>query len=555
MRYSLLPLLLLLLASCGRADRMRHMLEQAEWMNQHDSLFTSDSVGRALVRYYDHWWHPADLRLRAYYMLGCAYRDMGEAPAAIHYYTIATEKADTAHADSATYATLFRVYGQMAMIYGQQNMPEEELEALNCYSRYAWLAKDTISYILSFEHMTIPYYMLDDSCKVLEITRKTSELYMEYGLPKRAASVYPTAIYVSLLNGNYPRAHEFMEIFESESGLFDEQGNIQPGREHYYNSKGLYYLGIGKLDSAEYFFRRLQSYGYQLEATEGLLSIYEVAKNADSIVKYAHYYQDRQIDWADTRQSDAIIQSSAMYNYERNQNLAERRAKQVQVAWFLLVTISLTLILTIALFYIIHDRIRRNIRKKEEEYNFLEEKYNNNVKEYQQLIHEFTILQQNFDNTVPSIETQELLKGKEERISTLEVELNWYMDKSGALDILAKEEAMKQSNIVKLFQEKSLPGRKWEKPTKNDWDQLLNLYKEFMPLAYSCIIVLSKLQRNTCLLTHMGFPTGTISLLLSTSDQVITNAKRTANSKLAGMKSATTLLQTLRNLAKGVKSV
>ncbi|MBQ7570812.1 MAG: hypothetical protein IJT19_01055, partial [Bacteroidaceae bacterium] len=50
-------LLGLLLASCGRAGRMRHMLEQAEWMNLHDSAFTSDSVGRALVRYYDHWWH------------------------------------------------------------------------------------------------------------------------------------------------------------------------------------------------------------------------------------------------------------------------------------------------------------------------------------------------------------------------------------------------------------------------------------------------------------------------------------------------------------------
>ena len=63
----------LLLASCGRADRMRSLLEQAEWMNQNDSLFTSDSIGKVLVRYYDHWWHPADLRLRAYYMLGCAY--------------------------------------------------------------------------------------------------------------------------------------------------------------------------------------------------------------------------------------------------------------------------------------------------------------------------------------------------------------------------------------------------------------------------------------------------------------------------------------------------
>ena len=76
-------------------------------------------------------------------MLGCAYRDMGEAPAAIHYYTIATEKADTAHADSATYATLFRVYGQMAMIYEQQNMPEGELTALSDFCRYAQLARDT----------------------------------------------------------------------------------------------------------------------------------------------------------------------------------------------------------------------------------------------------------------------------------------------------------------------------------------------------------------------------------------------------------------------------
>ena len=37
--------LLVFLASCtGRADHMRAMLEQAEWMNRNDSLFTSDSI-------------------------------------------------------------------------------------------------------------------------------------------------------------------------------------------------------------------------------------------------------------------------------------------------------------------------------------------------------------------------------------------------------------------------------------------------------------------------------------------------------------------------------
>ena len=82
-----LALCLLLLASCNwRGDRYERLLAEAEEMNRNDSLFTSDSLGLALVRHYDHWWHTRNHRLRAYYMLGCAYRDMGEAPAAIHYY-------------------------------------------------------------------------------------------------------------------------------------------------------------------------------------------------------------------------------------------------------------------------------------------------------------------------------------------------------------------------------------------------------------------------------------------------------------------------------------
>ena len=36
---------LLQLTYCtGRADHMRALLEQAEWMNRNDSLFTSDSI-------------------------------------------------------------------------------------------------------------------------------------------------------------------------------------------------------------------------------------------------------------------------------------------------------------------------------------------------------------------------------------------------------------------------------------------------------------------------------------------------------------------------------
>ena len=263
-----------MLSSCtGKSDRMLALLEQAEEMNRTDQPFQSDSIGKALVSYYDHWWHSPYLRLRAYYMLGSAYRDMGEAPAALHYYNLATEQVDTAHADSATYATLFRVYGQMAVIYGQQNLPKEHLHAyLNC-SKYALLAKDTINHYLGLEHTVVSYYSMDDTTQAIQTSEKVHQLYLQHGLKEKAARVYPTAIYISLLNGNFPRARRYMDIFESESGLFDKERNIAQGREQYYNSKGLYYKGTGKLDSAEYYFRRLLPYGYELEASEGLLDL------------------------------------------------------------------------------------------------------------------------------------------------------------------------------------------------------------------------------------------------------------------------------------------
>ena len=49
-----------------------------------------------------------------------------------------------------------------------------------------------------------------------------------------AAQVYPSAIQMALINQQYEYAHSMMLIFEQESGLFDEQGNIEYAREKYY---------------------------------------------------------------------------------------------------------------------------------------------------------------------------------------------------------------------------------------------------------------------------------------------------------------------------------
>ena len=54
-----------------RRDRaMYAALRELQAQNQADTVFTSDSVARVLVAYFDHPWHRANTRMLAHYLLG-----------------------------------------------------------------------------------------------------------------------------------------------------------------------------------------------------------------------------------------------------------------------------------------------------------------------------------------------------------------------------------------------------------------------------------------------------------------------------------------------------
>ena len=74
---------LLLLTACddGRHERMREELFRAREMNKEYIDFTTDSVMKEVADWYDR--HgTSNERMEAHYLLGCTYRDMGEAPRA-----------------------------------------------------------------------------------------------------------------------------------------------------------------------------------------------------------------------------------------------------------------------------------------------------------------------------------------------------------------------------------------------------------------------------------------------------------------------------------------
>ncbi len=65
-----------------RSQQMRHALLTARAQNKAFVDFTTDSVLLVLTDYYDRHGTPNE-QMEAHYLLGCVYRDLGEAPRAI----------------------------------------------------------------------------------------------------------------------------------------------------------------------------------------------------------------------------------------------------------------------------------------------------------------------------------------------------------------------------------------------------------------------------------------------------------------------------------------
>ena len=149
--FRLFPFLcLLLLTSCtGRKEaQYREALSEARRQNLSYEPVTGDSLLRCAVDYFDRHGTAND-RLLSRYLLGCAYRDLHEAPLALITWEDAVACADTLSPD-CDYATLFRVYGQMADVYRRQHLPEKELEVNQRFSYYAQRAGDISNYIRGF---------------------------------------------------------------------------------------------------------------------------------------------------------------------------------------------------------------------------------------------------------------------------------------------------------------------------------------------------------------------------------------------------------------------
>ena len=515
---------------------MKQRLLMAKAQNKLYLSLPTDSIFQEVVDYYDSKGSDNE-KMQAYYLMGCVYRDQKEAPKAMMSYKKAVEYADTLSKD-CDYVTLFSIYGQMADIFRSQYLHVKAIECYERYSYYAVRAKDIASYIQGFDLIASEYYDLGDTLKAIGLTQKCYRSYKEHGLNQDAAQVLPTLIYVYLQRTQYQQARYYMDLYEKESGLFDKEDNILAGREHYYKAKGMYFLGVNKIDSAEYYYRKLGRYGFRFETAQGLLSVYRMRLNVDSIRKYSILCEQEMDKILNSTQADAVIQANSLYDYERLQKqmsdmvIQEEKNKNV-----------LLLMGFIALFFSIYvyNKYKNNLRKKEIRLAKLNKEYLQAVDNAQNTIADYMELKKN-----TTLFEQKMIK----KINVLQDIIDQYEAKLENVKQSDRIIAIENSDIFLKFKNATTPKLKAILPNQDDWKTLEILFKQYFPLVYAKIsrTKLSTQEFHVCVLSWLKFDNREMSILLQTTTSSICNAKQKANYKLFDQNSASSLYKNLSTL-------
>ena len=483
----------------SKANRMYWKLLQADAQNKCYVNFSTDSTMLQLVEYYDAY-GTTNERIRAHYLLGCVYRDLGDAPQALQCYQDAIDAADTLKSDCA-YALLSRIYGQSGNLFRNESLYRNAIENYSSASKYAWRAKDTLAALLAYGQTAACYYGLGDEDSTITVSLLTRKRLLEYADTSIANTFLAAPIYILLQRQQYEEAKTFIDLYQYHSSLTQNDTFLSPRYYKLYYYKGLYYQGVGQRDSALFFFHKLSMTGKTLDNIElgykGLFNLYSDVNVQDSMVKYARLY---------TLYNDSIVSSveqsklqsvQGLYNYTYHQRLAEmQRQKANRLRFWLYLALLLSVIIIFSTILIV-----RVVRAKgRQRLLCLSSKYVLGMIEFQRLKTEKDNLEQQHDRIKEKYETV---------VKDYEHVRNLLADMQG--DKKSPEEwdlgdALLQLPIVLKFHKIAATA---SVVSDDDWSQLRTTAKLYLPNFLETINGLSyKINRretDICILLRLRF--------------------------------------------------
>ena len=541
--------MMMLLAGCGggRRAEMRERLQALNALNRADTVLTATHRDEAqeLADWFDR--HgSANEQMLAHYLLGRCYADMHEAPMALHCYQEAISRADTTTAD-CDFAQLSRVYGQSATIFYQQGLYRNQLEYEDIASAYAWRGNDTLAALRCYAMKGAAYDQLQMKDSAILIYKNAVELLKLYKYNKVAAGFSGTLAKKLIDKGDFKKVEPLLKDYEHHSVFFDGSNNIVAGREIYYCIKGLYYLETHQLDSAEYYFRKElrtgKDFNNQSAGARGLALLYQHRNIHDSAAKYALYYSEMNDSAYAHLATQEVEQAKAMYDYTRNQELAQQEKSRAdrQEAHFWMVSFVLLLVCVFAgLLCYSYYRLSKKKEKEAAEYRKLK-------KELAKALADMRRLESN-DTT--------LLDSKRQEVEQLQQQVLQYKGRLQAISSSSRvHDLQEKERIIAAFRSIALGKATITRPDDKHWKLLEEAFKRQLPLTFSVLAMknlLSVREQQVAMLTLLGFSNGEMGTLLNVSAQRISNIKKEANQKLFNSAEASTLQRNLATLEQNV---
>ena len=518
------------LIGCGGGEEQRRQLAELEEQNHSGQPMLNDTLAEALVAYFDRHGN-ANERMRAKYILGRTYADMGELPRALETYFEAADCADTTAAD-CDFKILSRIYAQKADIFHKQVQPRSQLENLRMAEHYGWKGKDTLQAIECYAQMADAYNYLHIEDSVIIVTDSCIHLFKNIGNDNRANQIVFRKLLPLLKTRNIEEFSCSFNLYENNSGFFDNNRNIEKGREIYYYIKGEYYLAINQLDSAEMMFRRELRDGKdlnnQIAGSKGLQKVYEQKRIPDSIAKYANLGYILNDSAYSLSEMQNIQKLQASYNYEHAKLLAEQKSHESERAYLTIaIIVSLVMVAIVVAFYAFSNYRR----KKEEE-----------LKQYRQNLYNLENAQTELQELM-AIETQNaasLIEKKNREILSLQESIEKHQ-KLNEKHVATLESRLDDADIVKLLHglvDKNPP----QIATQEDFRQLKMLVNEEIPTFYSSLNTpecsLRTIEYEVCLLIRCHFLPSEICKLTGRNESYISNLRKAILLKLYGVKGA-----------------
>ena len=466
----------------SRSQRMRHLLLLTNAQNKCDTVFRSDSIQRLLVDYYESHGSAND-RMLAHYLLGRAYYDMGEVPAALESFQDAASCADTLSSD-CDYRLLSRIHGQTARLFLEQEAPNNALAEINKVDKYARLSGDTLMWLVNITQKASAYQELDKPDSVFQINNTLSDIYARLGYTNYAASTLFSSLPFLLEQKDYPKASLILDKYEKESGLFDSLGNIADGLEIYYYYKGIFLQKTGKLKEAEDMFRKelssAKDWRNKSAALRGLSMVLGQTGNTDSLKLYADKSFQARDSLYRTNLTKDIIRTQAIYDYTHFRLQAEKERHHALASLYVAIILGVILCILLLIIYIVAIRFRHHRERTQ-------------------------IVEQQLHGRLSELEQQLTIK-----------------------EIKEVEKEISDSPLVNSFHIIAQSPKK--NPSLEEWRQLRSLLRDRLPAFWN------KLQESepplrieeidVCLLIRLQFPVKEIANLTGMSIQAISNVRR-----------------------------